>query len=213
MAVAENLKKIRKTQRVTQVELAKRTGLSQATISAYETGVSAPSLGALEKLADALGVEYGDILGDRPKVPPLPPTLSLAALSPEELETRLFGAPAREGQELAPVLTVEEAHRLVRTVRGERDALEDWGEAYTAAPPEDRLRARLDNTRAKESLAWARLYYVVLLDYWSKLADPRGVPFKGVWQIVSERAEAYSLMEDIKRYQDERRHLAKGKAG
>jgi hypothetical protein len=53
----------------------------------------------------------------------------------------------------------------------------------------------------------------VLLDYWSKLADPRGVPFKGVQQFVSETAEAQSLMQAIKRHQDELRRLAKGKAG
>jgi hypothetical protein len=129
------------------------------------------------------------------------------------LETRLFGAPVGEVEELAPALTVEEAHRLVSAARGERDVLEDWVEAYAAAPGENRLRARADKARAEEGLARAQLYYRVLLDYWSKLADPRDVPLKGLQQFVSETAEAQILMQAIKRHQDERRRLAKGKAG
>jgi hypothetical protein len=129
------------------------------------------------------------------------------------LETRLFGAPVGEQEEPAPTLTVEEAHLLVRAVRGERDALEDWLESYAAAPAGERLQSRADEVRAKERVRRARLYYALLIDYWSKLSDPRGVPFKGVQQFVAETAEARGLMQAIKEYQDELQRLEKGKAG
>ena len=101
---------------------------------------------------------------------------------------------------------------LSRVARKERDALEDWIEEYTAVPVEDRLRARADKARAEILLTRARLYYQVLLDYWSKLADPRDVSFKGVWQIASETADAQSLMHTIQLNEAERRRT-EGKAG
>jgi transcriptional regulator with XRE-family HTH domain len=201
-------------------------------LNRIENGHLMPTAPVIEHLAEALNVAPGALFEEAvlagpkadppdpgqpevkgPSVWPVPHALSLVALSPEQLETRLFGAPAVEGGELAPALTIEEAHRLVRALRTERDALEDWVEAYGIAPPEDRLRTRREYVRAKEHLAWARLYYLVLLDYWSKLADPRGVPFKGVRQIASESKEAQGLMQAIRDYQDELRQIAYGDAG
>jgi transcriptional regulator with XRE-family HTH domain len=222
-SLATKLRVLRAERGLTLRQAADRVRVRPATLSDIEHGRSQPHDVTLAKIAKAYGVPLADLLeepegdgpnllGDRPKVPPLP-QLSLAALSPEELETRLFGAPVVEAEELAPALTVEEAHQLVRAARGERDVLEDWVEAYAAAPGENRLQARADKARAEEGLARAQLYYRMLLDYWSKLADPRGVPFKGLQQFVSETAEAQILMQAIKRHQDERRRCAKGKAG
>ena len=45
----------RKAQKVTQKELAKRTGLSQANISNIENGTTHPTIGSLQRIADALG--------------------------------------------------------------------------------------------------------------------------------------------------------------
>lgn len=45
----------RKEQRVTQKELAKRTGLSQANISNIENGATRPTIDSLQKIADAFG--------------------------------------------------------------------------------------------------------------------------------------------------------------
>jgi transcriptional regulator with XRE-family HTH domain len=220
-------KEWRESRGFTQRELAAEAGISEVTVARLETGHSGTPSTA-RKIAQALVVSVADLL-ERPPVPlvkasqarepeakgsavPPLPKLSLAALSPEELETQLFGAPVGEGEVFVPVLTVEEAHRLVRDVRSERDALEDWVEAYATARPEDQLRARREYVRANKHLARARLYYLVLLDYWSKLADPRGVPLKGVLRIASETAEAQGLMQDIKRHQDELRRLAKGES-
>jgi transcriptional regulator with XRE-family HTH domain len=222
-SLATKLRVLRAERGLTLRQAAERVRVRPATLSDIEHGRSQPHDVTLAKIAKAYGVPLADLLeepegdgpkllGDSPKVPPLP-QLSLAALSPEELETRLFGAPVVEAEELAPVLTAEEAHQLGRAARAERDDLEDWIEVYAAASGENQLRARADKARAEEDLARAQLYYRVLLDYWSKLADARGVPSKGIQQFASETFEAKSLMQAIKWHQDERRRLAKGKAG
>ena len=45
----------RKKQKVTQKELAHRTGLSQANISNIENGVTRPTIDSLQKIAEVLG--------------------------------------------------------------------------------------------------------------------------------------------------------------
>lgn len=53
--IAENLIAARMEEGLTQGELAKRCGISQANISKFETGSSHPSLATLKKIADGLG--------------------------------------------------------------------------------------------------------------------------------------------------------------
>lgn len=53
--IAENLIAARMEEGLTQGELAKRCGISQANISKFETGNSRPSLSTLKKIADGLG--------------------------------------------------------------------------------------------------------------------------------------------------------------
>lgn len=53
--IAENLIAARMEQDLTQGELAKRCGISQANISKFETGSSRPTLATLKKIADGLG--------------------------------------------------------------------------------------------------------------------------------------------------------------
>jgi transcriptional regulator with XRE-family HTH domain len=222
MNVGQRIREVREELGMPQTVLARRVGVVRQTVARYESGDHEPSFEMLEKIARELRTEPAEFLREPvplakapdtgPSVPPLP-GLSLVALSFEELETRLFGAPVGEQEEPAPALTVEEAHQFVRAVRGERDAFEDWLETYAAAPAEARLKARADEVRAKERVRRARLYYALLLDYWGKLTDPRGVPFKGVEQFVSETAEARGLLQAIKQYQEELRRLEKGKAG
>jgi len=226
MTIGPRVRERRVALGLSQERLAAEAGLTWSAVQRLEAGkVADPHYSTLSGIAHVLGTTVAELVGEEepalpldeapetgPSVPPLP-KVSLAALSPEELEIRLFGKAAREGEELAPLLAVEAADQLVHDVRAERDDLENWLKAYAGAPSEEKMRARLDNTRAEASLAWARLYYLVLLDYWSKLADPRDVPFKGVRQIVSESEEAQGLMRAIKRYQDELRRLATGRAG
>ena len=55
MDVARTLADARRDARLTQVELARRAGTSQSTLSAYESGAKTPSLGTLQRLLGAAG--------------------------------------------------------------------------------------------------------------------------------------------------------------
>ncbi len=59
-----NLKKYRKEKGITQIRLSIESGVSQETISAYESGKAMPSAETLIKMSDFLGVSI-DFLLDR----------------------------------------------------------------------------------------------------------------------------------------------------
>jgi DNA-binding Xre family transcriptional regulator len=64
------LKEAREAKGLTQLALADLAGVRQATISEMETGaVRRVSLDVLERLADALGVEPGELLEREPRTP------------------------------------------------------------------------------------------------------------------------------------------------
>ena len=54
--IGYKLKTLRKTKKLTQVELADLLGVTRATISNYETGRRAPHIKELERIAKLLGV-------------------------------------------------------------------------------------------------------------------------------------------------------------
>jgi transcriptional regulator with XRE-family HTH domain len=60
--VGRNTKKIRLVKRLTQEELAERSGFSQQYISDLERGRRNPTVVSLYELAQALGVDYLDLL-------------------------------------------------------------------------------------------------------------------------------------------------------
>jgi transcriptional regulator with XRE-family HTH domain len=66
MTVAERIKKARKAAGVTQKELGKRMGVSDASIAQYESGERNPKYDTLQRIADALGVKVGDLLPSAP---------------------------------------------------------------------------------------------------------------------------------------------------
>ncbi|MCI7605693.1 MAG: helix-turn-helix transcriptional regulator [Spirochaetales bacterium] len=53
--IQEMITKERKKQKITQKELSKKTGLSQANISNIENGITCPTVDSLLKIAAALG--------------------------------------------------------------------------------------------------------------------------------------------------------------
>ena len=59
----------RRAQALTQEDLAKRAGVSVATLTRIEQGQVEPHVSTLRRLADALGVEPRDLMEDRPRVP------------------------------------------------------------------------------------------------------------------------------------------------
>lgn len=63
-AFAARLKALRKSQGLSQEELAHRAGVYFTDVSRYERQVREPGLRALVKLADGLGVTVNDLLGE-----------------------------------------------------------------------------------------------------------------------------------------------------
>lgn len=63
--IAEMLISIRNEMNITQGDLARMTGVSQANISKFENGNSRPSLTTLKKIADGLGKRLVVTFGDR----------------------------------------------------------------------------------------------------------------------------------------------------
>ena len=62
--MATNIRAIRKARGMTQMELAKASGIHNITICKYEVGEVIPSLKNAEKLAKALGVTVNDLIAE-----------------------------------------------------------------------------------------------------------------------------------------------------
>jgi len=92
--LAENLRTARKSRRMGQVELARLSGVSQATISGVETGVREPHASTLRKLGDVLGLSVADLYAgtDGAGEPPRPPRTPLTDERPEAFDERFAGA-------------------------------------------------------------------------------------------------------------------------
>ena len=60
------MREIRKEQHLTMKELGSKVGMSESTISLYETGKHEPDLKTLNRIADALGVSVDELLGRAP---------------------------------------------------------------------------------------------------------------------------------------------------
>lgn len=63
MTTGSKIRDLRKEKRVSQIELAKMVHVSQATVTAWETGKAEPSSSALNSLADYFNVSADYLLG------------------------------------------------------------------------------------------------------------------------------------------------------
>ena len=81
----ENLKAIRERKNITQVRLSIEIGVSQETISAYESGKAMPSTDTLCRIADYFNVS-ADYLLDRTSIPYPVKDISLEGLDSGETE-------------------------------------------------------------------------------------------------------------------------------
>ena len=85
-----NLRTIRRQHHLTMKELGKAVGVSESTISLYETGKHEPDLLTLQRIADYFNVTVDAVLGR--DAPPLPPDLDetlinmLISLSPGQIQ-------------------------------------------------------------------------------------------------------------------------------
>lgn len=62
---AENLASYRMQRKLSQEELAKRVGVSQAAIAQYETGAMVPRLYVTVKIANALSIKIDDLVNGK----------------------------------------------------------------------------------------------------------------------------------------------------
>lgn len=68
--LADNLRRLRRDRGLTSVELARRAGVSRATLNQLETGSGNPTLDTLYQLANALDAALGDLIAEPPAVEP-----------------------------------------------------------------------------------------------------------------------------------------------
>ena len=64
MTVAENIKRIRKEKHLTQKQLGEKCGMSESTLRQYEIGYRNPKIQTIKRIADALGVSLGELIGN-----------------------------------------------------------------------------------------------------------------------------------------------------
>lgn len=67
MTIGERIKVARKERRMTQKQLGAVSGTSETTVKQYERGVRQPRLDQLQRIADALDVPVGELLGTIPQ--------------------------------------------------------------------------------------------------------------------------------------------------
>lgn len=63
--LAKNLERLRTERKMTQEELAKRVGVSQAAIAQYETGAAVPRLYVTVKIANALSIKIDELVNGK----------------------------------------------------------------------------------------------------------------------------------------------------
>ena len=68
----ENLKKLRRAKKITQVALQMRTGIDQSMISKFERGERVPTVESLVILADSLGTSLDYLMDRTAQVEPYP---------------------------------------------------------------------------------------------------------------------------------------------
>jgi transcriptional regulator with XRE-family HTH domain len=59
-----NIRRVRRLRGLSQLELAEKLGTTNAAVSQFEVGSTVPGVSTLLKLAGALGVTYGVLLGE-----------------------------------------------------------------------------------------------------------------------------------------------------
>ncbi|QHT61734.1 helix-turn-helix domain-containing protein [Paenibacillus lycopersici] len=62
MSIADNIKKLRERYDLTQQQLAEIAGVTNKAVSAWETGLKEPRMGAIEKIANRFGIKKSNII-------------------------------------------------------------------------------------------------------------------------------------------------------
>ncbi len=70
---SDNLKQLRKQNRMTQTQLAEKIGVGRSTVSMYEMGEREPDFETLEAIADIFNIDMALLIGAETKNPPTTP--------------------------------------------------------------------------------------------------------------------------------------------
>ncbi len=65
--INKRIVQIRKSKKISQIELAKNAGISVNSLRLYEAGKRSPTFATLQKIADALGVSWYELVSDVPE--------------------------------------------------------------------------------------------------------------------------------------------------
>jgi transcriptional regulator with XRE-family HTH domain len=112
LTISHNLKKLRKLNGLTQIQLAELSGVAHGSIQKYERGVQIPRWENLEKLAKALKCEVHEIDPSKPTL--IPHTQEIFDTELKRLHDILFGL--KNNQELI---------KLKKTVQDKLDNISD----------------------------------------------------------------------------------------
>lgn len=83
MSIADNIKNLRTSHKLSQAEFGKIAGVSDKAVSTWENGEKTPRMGAIQKLADHFGVLKSEIIDDTPTQINSTPTNDVT-LAPDE---------------------------------------------------------------------------------------------------------------------------------
>lgn len=128
LQLGDRLKRLRKTQGLGTVEMAKRVGISRTTLSAVEAGDPAPSIGTYLRVMSALGVagELALLAGDALQPAPAGSAAARSRRSKPVVQVLVSADESRhQVQDLQSLALHEEAVRLVRADPALRRAAED----------------------------------------------------------------------------------------
>lgn len=65
--IGDRIKKARRSENLTQAQLGARCGMADSAIRRYESGRGNPTLDTIQRIANALGVPAGELLGSVPQ--------------------------------------------------------------------------------------------------------------------------------------------------
>lgn len=136
LQLGDRLKRLRKTQGLGTVEMAKRVGISRTTLSAVEAGDPAPSIGTYLRVMSALGVagELALLAGDALQPAPAGSAAARSRRSKPVVQVLVSADESRhQVQDLQSLALHEEAVRLVRADpalrRAAKATLDRWLQA------------------------------------------------------------------------------------
>jgi transcriptional regulator with XRE-family HTH domain len=194
--VGKNVKRLRKEQRYTQTEIARRCGVTPAAISGLEAGDFSPSTALVVKMARALGVEPAELLRE-PALAAGKDVAPTEGAGPQTLEELLERAgipgphwltrPKAEFESFWRGVELEEARDRYWQIHREYQALrEEWENQKRGAPlgaPE--LQERMPDIYTD---AFARHFYA------QAAAPGEGEP-KGEFRAREQRGDTRPLRE------------------